>query len=226
MLVYGKQTVLHLIEHHSDKIETLYLAREIEPRRFSEWTRRGLAIRRIPPEAAQAMSKSGNHQGYLADVTEIAPVELRSLTKEPFVVVLCGVTDMGNIGALVRSAHALGVGGMIVTGIRQLATANVARSSSGALFDLPINVTTNLYDVMTELKNADFTLYGAVIGGKDVREMSFSPKRALLLGSEDTGITARAIARLDHAISIAMAHGFDSLNVSAAGAILMDRLRG
>ena len=138
---------------------------------------------------------------------------------------MCGITDVGNIGAIVRSAYALGADGVIVTGLKTLPLEPVVRSSTGALFDLPFNVTTNLYDVLTELKNAGHRLYGAVMEGEDVRDIAFEGKRALLLGNEGEGIPARAVRRLDQGVKIAMAHGFDSLNVSAAGAILMERMR-
>jgi 23S rRNA (guanosine2251-2'-O)-methyltransferase len=225
MLIYGKQPVYYLLEHHREKIKTLYLAKEVEHKEYSRLMRMGFEIKRIPHEAAQKMSRSGNHQGFLADADAIEPGTLQSLAKKEFVVVLCGITDVGNIGAIVRSAYALGAEGMIVTGLKTLAFEAVVRSSTGALYDLPVNVTTNLYDVLTELKNAGHRLYGAVMDGEDVRNVTFEGKRALLLGSEGEGIPARAVRRLDQRVKIVMAHDFDSLNVSAAGAILMDRMR-
>lgn len=225
MLIYGKQPVYYVLERHPERVRTLYLAKELEGKEYSRLMRMGFEIKRIPPNAAQAMSRSGNHQGLLAEVEEVEPVGLRELAAKAFVVVLCGITDVGNIGAIVRSAYALGADGVIVTGLKSLGLEPVARSSSGALFDLPFNVTTNLYDVLTELKNSGHQLYGAVMEGDDVRNVAFSGKRALLLGNEGDGIPARAVKRLDRGIKIAMAHDFDSLNVSAAGAILMERMR-
>jgi len=225
MLIYGKQPVLYLISRHPEKIKTLYLAKEIEAKTYSRYMRMGFETKRIPPEAAQKMCRGGNHQGFLAETEPVAPAELHAFADKSFVVVLCGITDVGNIGAIVRSAYALGVEGVIVTGLKTMAPEAVVRSSTGALFDLPFNVTTNLYDVLTELKNGGHRLYGAVMDGADVRTLAFEGKRALLLGSEGEGIPARAVRRLDQGVKIAMAHGFDSLNVSAAGAILMERMR-
>jgi 23S rRNA (guanosine2251-2'-O)-methyltransferase len=187
--------------------------------------RLGCEVKRIPANAAQSMSKNGNHQGYLAEVDEIAPVSLKEVCQKEFVVVLSGITDVGNIGAIVRSAYALGVDAVVVCGLKNLALEPIVRSSTGALFDLPFVVQNNLYDVINDLKLAGFDLYGAVMDGEDIRNTSMSPKRALLLGNEAEGIPARAQEKLDRRVSIAMAHDFDSLNVSAAGAILMDRMR-
>jgi len=225
MLIYGKQPVYYLIERHPGRIKTLFLAKELDAKEYGRLMRMGFEVKRIPPEAAQKMSRSGNHQGFLAETDEIGGTPLRDLAEKSFVVVLCGITDVGNIGAIVRSAYALGADGIVLTGLKSPSLEPIVRSSTGALYDMPFNVTTNLYDVLTELKNAGHRLYGAVMEGEDVRTLMFEGKRALLLGNEGEGIPARAVKRLDQGVKIAMAHGFDSLNVSAAGAILMDRMR-
>jgi len=225
MLIFGKQPVQYLIDHHPERVNVLYLAKTVETKTYNRLMSQRFEVKRIPSEAAQKLARGGNHQGYLAELDEIEAAALSDLVAKEFVVVLCGMTDVGNIGSVMRSAYALGVGGVIVTGLKQLPLAGAVRSSSGALLDIPFNVTTNLYDVMTALKNAGHTLYGAVMEGADVRTLSFEGKRALLLGNEGEGIPARAVRRLDQGVKIVMAHGFDSLNVSAAGAILMDRMR-
>lgn len=225
MLIYGKQPVLYAVDHHPQKIRTLYLAKELPKKEYNRLMRLGCEVKRIPANAAQTMSKNGNHQGLLAEVDPVEPVGLKALLEKEFVVLLSGITDVGNIGAIVRSAYALGVDGIIVCGLKQFAAEPVVRSSTGALFDLPFVVQHNLYDVINELKLAGFDLYGAVMDGEDIRTAAISPKRALLLGNEAEGIPSRAQEKLDRRVSIAMAHDFDSLNVSAAGAILMDRMR-
>jgi len=225
MLIYGKQPVYYVVERHPEKIKTLYLSKELQKRDYNRLMQLGCEVKRIPPNAAQVMSKNGNHQGFLAEIEDAQPVALKEACGNDFVVVLCGITDVGNIGAIVRSAYALGVGAIIATGVRQLALEPVMRSSTGALYDLPFVIEQNLYDVVNELKLAGYALYGAVMDGEDIRTAPIAPKRALLLGNEAEGIPARAVEKLDQKVSIAMAHGFDSLNVSVAGAILMDRMR-
>jgi 23S rRNA (guanosine2251-2'-O)-methyltransferase len=225
MLIYGKQSIYYLIEHHPQKIHTLYLAKEVDKKEYSALMKHDFQLKRIPQNAAQQMSKSGNHQGYLADVDEIVIQESSTLKKKNFVVVLSSITDVGNIGAIVRSAYALGVDAVIISGLKKIAFESIARSSSGALFDMPILFCTNVHDSINDLKTMNYEIYGADIDGSDVREATISKKRALVLGSEGEGLPLRVIKKLDHKIKIEMAHGFDSLNVSAAGAILMDRMR-
>ncbi len=225
MLIYGKQSVYHLIEHHPSRIHTLYLAKELDKKEYSRLMRMGFEIKRIPENAAQSMSKSGNHQGLLAEVDDIVLSEMSQLDGAEFVVLLAGVTDVGNIGAIIRSAYALGVDAVAVCGIKSLQLEPIARSSSGALFEMPLLVEPNIHDLLNVLKTRGFTLYGAVLEGEDIRTLSVSGKRALILGSEGEGIADRVVKKLDYKIKIAMAHDFDSLNVSAAGAILIDRMR-
>lgn len=225
MLVYGKQTVYHLIERSPGKIKQLYLAKNLEPKAYHRLMQMGIDIKRIPAEAAQSMSKSGNHQGFLAEVSDLEPHALRDLIQYEYLLVLNGLTDVGNIGAIIRSAYALGVDAVILSGVKSVAFEQVARSSSGALFEMPIALIFNIHDLLNELKMAGFTLYGADMEGEDIRHVHLDAKRVLILGSEGEGMGARVLKKVDQKIKIVMKHGFDSLNVSAAGAILIDRMR-
>jgi len=139
--------------------------------------------------------------------------------------VLSNLTDVGNIGAIVRSAYALGVDAIVVCGVKTLAIEPILRTSTGALFDMPLALEQNIHDVLKDLKTSGFTLYGADMGGKDIKDVAIKQKRVLVLGSEGEGLTSRVVSKLDEVVSIKMSHGFDSLNVSVAGAILMDRMR-
>ena len=90
---------------------------------------------------------------------------------------------------------------------------------------MPLALEQNIHDVLNDLKTSGFTLYGADMGGKDIKDVAIKQKRVLVLGSEGEGLTSRVVSKLDEVVSIKMSHGFDSLNVSVAGAILMDRMR-
>jgi 23S rRNA (guanosine2251-2'-O)-methyltransferase len=173
---------------------------------------------------AQAMSKGGNHQGLLLEIDPIEPTALAALKSGSFLVVLDGLTDAGNIGAIVRSAYALGVDGIIATGVRQLNFAGVARTSAGALFDMPFRIQPNILDAMHELSQVGFRHYGASMEGEAIELVTFAPKRALVLGNEEKGISKKARQKLDATVSITMKRSFDSLNVSAAAAILIHRM--
>ncbi len=225
MIIYGKQPVYYLIDKHPQNIKTLFVAKDLDKKEYSRLMRMDFELKRIPVNAAQVMCKSGNHQGFLAEVDELVLHDLKDLVKASFVVVLAGITDMGNMGAIIRSAYALGVDAVIISGIKQFSAENVVRSSAGSAYDMPIVHTHNLYDVMNELKLDGFTLYGASMKGEDIRNIRCEGKRALIMGNEAEGIPARAEKKLDVKVSIKMENEFDSLNVSVASAILMDRMR-
>lgn len=225
MLIYGKQPVHYALERHRERIKTLYLAKEIDKKEYSALMKMGFEVKRIPENAAQSMVKGGNHQGYIAEMSALVPYASPFLKRCDFVVVLSSITDMGNIGSLVRSAYALGVDALVICGIREPNLESIIRTSTGAALDLPLVIVHNVHDVMHELKQSGFTLYGATMEGTDVREMTFSAKRALILGNEGEGLSGRVQKGLDAGVSIAMAHNFDSLNVGVAGAILMERMR-
>jgi 23S rRNA (guanosine2251-2'-O)-methyltransferase len=170
------------------------------------------------------MSKGGNHQGILLEMNPLVQTDLNTLKKEQFVVVLDALTDTGNIGAIVRSAYALGADGIIASGVKTLNLASIVRTSSGALLDIPFVIIPNVLDVLNELKQVDFRIYGASMNGKNLNNCDFFEKRVLVLGSEGAGISKRAKSKIDEMISIEMKHEFDSLNVSAAAAILIHRI--
>lgn len=225
MLIYAKQPIYYIIDNYPNKIKTLYLAKELDKKEYSRLMKMGFEIKRIPNEAAQKMCKNANHQGFLAEVEDYQLHPFSSFLNKDFILVLSGLTDIGNIGALVRSAYALGVDSVVVCGIKNLAIEPVLRTSTGALFDMPLAVQHNVHDVLNDLKTSGFTIYGADMGGKDIRDVDVKHKRVLVLGSEGEGLTSRVRSKLDEVVSIKMSHEFDSLNVSVAGAILMDRMR-
>jgi len=225
MLIYGKQPVYYALERHRDRIKTLYLAKELDKKEYSHLMKMGFEIKRIPEKAAQSMVKGGNHQGFIAEISQIVPYASPFLKKCDFVVILSSITDMGNIGSLIRSAYALGVDAIVISGIKEPNLEPMIRTSSGAALDMPLVVIHNIHDVLHELKQSGFQIYGAVMDGQDIREATFSSKRALVLGNEGEGLSGRVQKSLDVGISIPMAHDFDSLNVGVAGAILMERMR-
>ena len=223
MIIYGKQVCLHALEEHESAIKTVYIAKKgILPQKLFEHYKP--KIKFLEEKWAQSMSKGGNHQGILIEMEPFVQSDLTTLKKESFVLVLDTLTDTGNIGAIVRSAYALGVDGIIATGVKTLNFASIVRTSSGALLNMPFVIIPNILDVLNELKQVDFQVYGADMGGENIVDCQFSEKRVLLLGSEGAGISKRAKPKIDKMISIEMKHEFDSLNVSAAAAIIIHRM--
>lgn len=225
MLIYAKQPIYYLINKYPQKIKKLYLAKEIEKKEYSRLMKMGFEIKRIPNEAAQIMCKNASHQGFLAEVDDIALQPYDFFLDKKFVLVLSGLTDIGNIGAIVRSAYALGVNAIIACGVKTLPLEHIVRTSTGVLYDMPFAIENNIHDVLNDFKMSGFTSYGADMSGQDIRETRIDKKKILVLGSEGEGLASRVVSKLDCAVSIKMKNEFDSLNVSVAAGILMDRMR-
>jgi 23S rRNA (guanosine2251-2'-O)-methyltransferase len=223
MIIYGKQVSLYALEHKEEDVKTVYVAKKnILPQAlFHKYHDK---IKFLEEKWAQSMAKGGNHQGILVEMEPFKETGFSQMKKSEFIVILDGLTDVGNIGAIVRSAYALGVDAIIASGVRQLNFAAIARTSSGALLDMPFMVASNVLDNINELQQTGFTLYGASMDGENVHACTFSSKRVLVMGSEGKGLSKKVAAKINTMVSIEMKHAFDSLNVSAAAAILIHRM--
>ncbi|BBG64928.1 23S rRNA (guanosine-2'-O-) -methyltransferase rlmB [Hydrogenimonas sp.] len=224
MIIYGKQICATLMRRHPELIERFILAKELDKREFSRINRMGKPIERVDPKKAQALARGGNHQGWLCEVKPYRYADFSELKNADFLVVLAGLTDVGNIGAIIRTAYALGADGVIASGVKQLQSEALIRTSAGAMYDMPVAIVPNLLDLLNELKQSGFTLYGATMEGEPVEDVEVERKRVLVLGSEGEGIAKRALQKMDRTVSVKMARPFDSLNVSAAAAILIYRM--
>ncbi len=224
MIVYGKQIFFYIVEKHPDLIEEIYLAKEVDKKLFSKVNNLGKKIIKLDTMKAQSLARGGNHQGFLLKIKYIEYADIKDLKKEDFLLVLVGLTDVGNIGAIIRSAYALGVKGVVISGTK-IHLEGIVRSSVGALLDMPVALFSDTATLVNELKQLGFKTYAADMNGDDVRDVTFADKKVLFLGSEGAGLPNRIIKACDAKIKIAMDNEFDSLNVSAAAAILCDRMR-
>lgn len=228
MIIYGKQVVLYVLNNHPELIEEVFFSKEIEKKQFSQFLRLGKKIHKLDNQKAQALAKGGNHQGYFLKLSIFEYTDFNQMKDLNFVVVLDGLTDVGNIGAILRSAHSLGVDGVIASGVKTLKESGLIRTSSGAMLDIPFCKHSNTSDVANELKQAGFALIGATMDGIDLKKygkIEKTDKVALILGNEGEGISKKVINKLDLKVSIGMSNDFDSLNVSVAAGILMYTLK-
>lgn len=225
MIIYGKQVVLYALQKNPKLIEELYVAKELEKPLFNKLAKAGVKIMRVDSKKAQAMARGGNHQGVLAKITSLKMGEKKEIFSLKSIVVLCGISDVGNIGSIVRSAYALGVEGMVFCGeLSQKAMEGVIRSSAGAMLDFFYFCHPHPLELIHELKEARFVCYGADMGGEKISSVQTDEKWALFLGSEGEGLSKKIIQKMDKIISIEMKNDFDSLNVGVAAGILIHRL--
>lgn len=173
MILFGKQPVLYALSHHKDKIQEIYVAKELPKELFHTLKSANKPITILDSKKAQALSHGRNHQGILAKITPINPTAFNTMKSFDTLLMLVGLSDVGNIGAIVRSAYCLGTCGVIVaqSNLHQNAIEGITRSSSGALLDMPFCIIPNALDCLNELKMANFTLLGADMAGENVAQI-------------------------------------------------------
>ncbi|TLT07753.1 23S rRNA (guanosine(2251)-2'-O)-methyltransferase RlmB [Aliarcobacter thereius] len=228
MMVYGKQIVLYVLEKHPELVEEVFLSKEIDKKLFTQFARLNKKIHKVDNQKAQALAKGGNHQGLILKLSDYSYTAIKDLKNMNFIVVLDGLTDVGNIGAIARTCYSLGIDGLIAADIKTVNNSGTIRTSAGALLDLPFAIHPKSVDLASELKDAGFALIGATMDGTDLKKygkIEKTDKVALFLGNEGEGISPKVTKKLDLKVSIKMEKEFDSLNVSAAAAILIYNLK-
>jgi len=173
---------------------------------------------------------TGTHQGVVAvlayseyvSVSEILDIA-KERNEKPLIVICDEITDPNNLGAIIRTAHAAGAHGVIIPKRRSAGlTVAVAKSSSGALFHMPVARVPNITAAIKELKDAGVWIYGAMPDGlNDVWETDFTDSVAFVIGSEESGISRLVAENCDFKVKIQMSGKLSSLNASVSAAILL-----
>ncbi len=173
----------------------------------------------------ERLSGSAEHQGVCAEVSPFRYVgddQLLALP-EPMIVALDQVQDPHNLGAIARSAECAGAAGLVIPERRSAeVTSAVCKASAGAVEHLPIARVRNLADFLVSAKRAGLWCYGADrAGAVDYATVDFGGPIVLVLGSEGRGLRTRVAGACDVLVSIPVQGMIESLNVSAAAAVLI-----
>jgi len=183
----------------------------------------------VPQEKLQSYTRK-NHQGVVAVLSPVIYQNIEHLIPQlfeqgevPLLMILDGITDVRNLGAIARSAECAGVHALIlpVKGSAQV-TPDAIKTSSGALNNLPVCRTMNLGVSLRYLKNSGITILGTTEkADRHYFEADYTNPLALVLGSEDKGISTEVLKACDELLSIPVYGNISSLNVSVAGSLLM-----
>ncbi len=217
MIVYGKRVVEYIIQKHPDIVKEILISKKLSKNELKKFNK--FKVKFIDNKLAQKLSKNGNHQGFFAKI-EFIPQEWDIIGDK--ILILDSVTDMGNIGAITRTAYALGIDLLIITGIKDLKWDRIIRTSAGAALDMKIVTFQHILELINILKTKGYHLIGADLGGKC--RPSKKEKIALIMGNEGEGLSKKVKEKLDEILTIHMKRDFDSLNVSVAAGILIDRI--
>lgn len=191
--------------------------------------------RKIPVLEAErqkldTMAGGGNHQGIVAMAAQKAYVTVDEILEiaasrgeQPFVLILDGVEDPHNLGAVIRSADVFGVHGVIIPKRRASGvTAVVEKASAGALEHMAVAKVTNISDTIAYLKEKGLWIYAAEVGGEDYDKVDYgSGAVGIVLGSEGFGISRLVLERCDFRVTIPNYGHVNSLNVSCAAAVVL-----
>ena len=177
------------------------------------------------PAELEALAGSPDHQGFVAEVDAYPYADPSSLLEpeEALIVALDQVQDPHNLGAVCRSAEAAGATGVVICERRAAAVTAVAcKSSAGAVEHLAIARVRNLSDWLGEAKTAGAWVYGAEADAETAHTgADLTGKAILVLGSEGRGLRPRVAGSCDLLVSIPVRGAVESLNVSAAAAVLL-----
>jgi len=224
--VYGVNPVLEALRAHPQDVLRVLVERKRS--QGAERVAQAAVAAGVRVEEAGDLdrrARGGVHQGVGAELAEFRYLELPDLLDTikgaAFLLVLDGVTDPQNLGALVRSAHALGAHGVVVPKDRAAGVPpSVTKAAAGALEHCPIVRVTNLSRAVDQMKeNGIWTVALAADGEKTLGEVDLKEPTALVLGSEGSGVRPLVRKTCDHVARIPMGGQLGSLNVSAAGAI-------
>jgi RNA methyltransferase, TrmH family len=181
----------------------------------------GIPVREVEQHEFAKLADTKNPQGLLV-VAETPRAELDQLADASVILVLDAVQDPGNFGTLIRSAEALGAGGVIaLPGTVDCWNAKVVRSSAGSLFRQPI-VRSGWPEAEGWLRAHGFAILAAAAGGEPLS--GTVGKSALVVGNEGAGISPDVMAGVDRTVGIPLRGRAESLNVAAAAAILLYEL--
>ena len=191
-----------------------------------------IVVQEVARERLDAMAP--NHQGLIAVASAYSyktVEDMLALAKErgeaPFLVILDGVTDPHNLGAIIRSAECVGAHGVIIPERRAVGlTPSAVKASAGAVEHIPVAKEVNLTRTIERLKKEGIWVYGAAMKGEDFRKVDFSGPAALVIGSEGEGISRLVMESCDRLVSLPIKGQLDSLNASVAAGVLLYAIMG
>ena len=231
-LVIGRNAVMELLKSGRE-IESILVARgELEGsvnRIIALAREKGVVIKTVDRKKLDFISAGANHQGIAANVPahEYSTVDdileyAESRGEAPFIIICDGIEDSRNLGAIIRTAEACGVHGIIIPK-RRNAGLNfvVSKTSCGALEYVKVARVPNLGAAIEKLKKENIWIYAADMGGRLWSETDFSGGAALVIGNEGKGISEHLKSKCDITVSLPMMGRINSLNASVAAGVIM-----
>ena len=231
-MIFGARAVIEAIQAGKE-IEKILIKKDIK----SELSRELFAavkdtfipVQRVPVERINRITKK-NHQGVIAFISPITYERTENLVpflfeqgKNPMMIMLDGVTDVRNFGAIARTCECAGVDAIIIPSKNSVSVnADAIKTSAGALHTLPVCRENNLTETIRFLKDSGFKIIAATEKGDyDYTKANYKDPVCIIMGAEDTGVPYEHLALCDEWVKIPLFGNIESLNVSVAAGILI-----
>ncbi|MDE5794156.1 MAG: 23S rRNA (guanosine(2251)-2'-O)-methyltransferase RlmB, partial [Muribaculaceae bacterium] len=235
--IFGLRAIIEAIEAGKDIDKILVktdfsgdLAREL----LGKAKAYGILVKRVPQEKLNRITMK-NHQGAIAILAAVPYHKLENIIpmlyeegKNPLIVVLDGVTDIRNFGAIARTACCAGADAIVIPSHNSVSiTADAIKTSAGALFHIPVCREKTTLDAVKQLKNNGYKIVAATEkGALNYTKTDFTVPVAIVMGAEETGISDDVLRQADDLAAIPIIGEISSLNVSvAAGIIIYEAIR-
>lgn len=230
-IIYGIRAVREYLRAKPDTIDTIHVLRSPKTETLlTQAERKGIRVRLVAQAALDALSDGGSHQGVVAQVQPFPYRSLSALLRDApdCLLVFDEIVDPRNLGALIRTAEAARVGGVVLSTHRSAhVSPSVEKTAAGATAHLDVARVGNVRQALLSLKSAGYWLVGLsphaphVVYDLDLRRMT-----AFVLGGEGGGMRPLIEKTCDYVVSVPMSGQVGSLNVSVAGGIVLyERLR-
>ena len=237
-VIFGIRAIIEAINSGST-ISKVYLQKELKGSLFSELNKlikqEGITTSMVPIEKLDRLSKQGNHQGAVAQISPVEFYDLDELIQTtiekkqvPLFLLLDQLSDVRNFGAIIRTAECTGVNGIIVqkNGSAPV-NAETIKTSAGAAFKVPICKVDHIKDALYILQASDIKTVAATEKTEaSIFDIDFNQPMAIIMGSEHRGVNPSVLKMVDYKAKLPLLGQIESLNVSVAcGAFLYETVR-
>lgn len=229
--IYGMRAVIEAIEAGKE-IDKILIKKDLNGEQASELLalvrQYGIVTQRVPVERINRITRR-NHQGVLAFLSAVTYNSLENLVpmlyedgRLPMMMLLDGITDVRNFGAIARTCDCAGMDAIVIPSHGSVTVgADAVKTSAGALLHLPVCREKNMVSAVRYLKDNGFAVIAATEKGTvNYTEVDMTVPVAIVMGAEDTGISPAVLRLCDNLVSIPMLGNISSLNVSVAAGII------
>lgn len=231
-MIFGIRAIIEAIEAGKD-IDKVLVKRELSGELFMELMQllkyHDIPMQKVPVERIDRITRK-NHQGVLAFTSAVTYQKLENIIpllyeegKNPFILILDGITDVRNFGAIARTCEVAGVDAIVIPSKGSVTVnADAIKTSAGALHTIPVCRENSLKDAVVFLKNSGVKVVAATEKAAELyTDTDLSAPVAILMGSEDTGISNELLKISDELVKLPQFGKIQSLNVSVAAGVLM-----